>query len=279
MNKIIKGSSIFLCVAVISAVSLASSCEEIDGKKFKVDYDHVHYCLLSPGGGYYEKFDPVEIKEWGTHYYTAGAVEEYDEEGNPITVQFIAAEVDGLPVFRLGHSSVSGIGENHGSKTLKKLYAPGTIVELYRGYVCPLLNYNDITFYYCGKAINLYDAIYVHSSKLSLNFYVPNERYAEFADLLPDSISYYNDLNLQRANVSYRLNADGMTEYYYVDYVEYGEQIVNIPPDPKREGYTFGGWYTEAECSNIWSFESAVPEPDDGEDFRELCLYAKWTKI
>lgn len=42
------------------------------------------------------------------------------------------------------------------------------------------------------------------------------------------------------------------------------------PADPTREGYTFGGWYTDAACTKAYDFATAVTA--------DLTLYAKWTK-
>ena len=42
------------------------------------------------------------------------------------------------------------------------------------------------------------------------------------------------------------------------------------PADPTREGYTFGGWYTDAACTKAYDFATAVTS--------DLTLYAKWTK-
>lgn len=41
------------------------------------------------------------------------------------------------------------------------------------------------------------------------------------------------------------------------------------PAAPTRTGHTFGGWYTDAACTNAYDFGNAVTEP--------LTLYAKWT--
>lgn len=36
----------------------------------------------------------------------------------------------------------------------------------------------------------------------------------------------------------------------------YDQSLIEfIPPEPQREGYTFGGWYKEEECINEWDFE------------------------
>ncbi|WP_018659312.1 InlB B-repeat-containing protein [Allofustis seminis] len=50
--------------------------------------------------------------------------------------------------------------------------------------------------------------------------------------------------------------------------VENGQ--VALPSAPEAEGYTFGGWYTEAECVNAYDFSAPVTG--------NLTLYAKWTQ-
>ena len=47
--------------------------------------------------------------------------------------------------------------------------------------------------------------------------------------------------------------------------------IVNKPADPTEDGWTFGGWYKEAECTNKWDFAADTVEED-------ITLYAKWTE-
>jgi len=42
------------------------------------------------------------------------------------------------------------------------------------------------------------------------------------------------------------------------------------PADPTREGYTFGGWYTDEACTQAYDFGTPVTA--------DLTLYAKWTK-
>ena len=90
-----------------------------------------------------------------------------------------------------------------------------------------------------------------------------------------------------RANVSYFYNYDIEKNYgyYWIDDYDYGSKIEFIPPEPEREGYTFGGWYKEPECINKWDFETDVlPEErteinEDGEEevvYQETKLYAKW---
>lgn len=42
------------------------------------------------------------------------------------------------------------------------------------------------------------------------------------------------------------------------------------PADPTRDGYTFGGWFTDAACTQAYDFSTPVTA--------DLTLYAKWTK-
>ena len=44
------------------------------------------------------------------------------------------------------------------------------------------------------------------------------------------------------------------------------------PSDPTTEGYTFGGWYKEAACTNAWDFANDTVTA-------ATTLYAKWTAV
>ena len=50
--------------------------------------------------------------------------------------------------------------------------------------------------------------------------------------------------------------------------VPYGESAVE-PETLTAEGYTFGGWYTDAVCTELWDFATEVTQ--------NVTLYAKWT--
>ena len=87
------------------------------------------------------------------------------------------------------------------------------------------------------------------------------------------------------ANVSYYYNYENAQNdgYYWIDNYEYGEIIEYIPENPLRDGYTFGGWYKEPECINVWDFATdRLPEIKyNGQGIRiyqETKLYAKWIK-
>ncbi|HJK79069.1 MAG TPA: lectin like domain-containing protein [Methanocorpusculum sp.] len=44
--------------------------------------------------------------------------------------------------------------------------------------------------------------------------------------------------------------------------------VIKEPPAPTRDGYTFGGWYQDEDCTKAWNFT----KPIDG----DMALYAKW---
>lgn len=50
---------------------------------------------------------------------------------------------------------------------------------------------------------------------------------------------------------------------------DYGTQLTQ-PADPTRDGYTFGGWYTDEGCTTVYDFNAPVTG--------NLTLYAKWTQ-
>ena len=49
-------------------------------------------------------------------------------------------------------------------------------------------------------------------------------------------------------------------------------QLLDVPEDPTREGYTFTGWYTDSACFELWDVENQTIEMD-------LTLYAGWEKL
>lgn len=196
-------------------------------------------------------------------HYCAGAL------SDGVVNHFVEMQIDGIPVEQLGFSSF-GIAGNIYDEDILRLYTPGSIKKICGGYVgCAIKN---LEVFYCGETR---DVAYICNYQQFHHYkiYGPAERAEDFQALWT-----IEDQSVYKANVSYRLNADELPEYYYVDWVEYGEVIENVPPEPTMYGYEFGGWYTESDCINQWNFANAVPQPNEGEDFKELCLYAAWIK-
>lgn len=156
------------------------------------------------------------------------------------------------------------------SENLKKVY-----FEKLKNY------YPNVT---SGSCPNLERVLYLDFFSVPWGFggrlYFPQKRY--------ETLKGYPifEINANPANVSYYYNYENPKNggYYWIDDCAYGSKIEFTPPEPTREGYTFGGWYKEPECINEWDFETdTLPETlldADGEQvYQETILYAKWTKV
>ena len=51
-----------------------------------------------------------------------------------------------------------------------------------------------------------------------------------------------------------------------------GDPHVEVPDDPVREGYEFGGWFTDLSFEEQYRFDPTQPIPGD------MSVYAKWTE-
>ncbi|GEM_PF-5465474 len=63
-------------------------------------------------------------------------------------------------------------------------------------------------------------------------------------------------------------NANGHGKDPVTHYVRPGKTAPVPPIEPSEKGYTFGGWYTEPECTNEYDFSKPV--------YKDTTLYAKW---
>ena len=114
-----------------------------------------------------------------------------------------------------------------------------------------------------------------------LKFIIPLRKYVEMFS--KETIRYDYNVFLP-ANISYFFNyEDNPNEgYFFVDLVEESGKLTKPPYDPKREGYTFDGWYSDKECTTVWNFENdivTIEFDENGERiYEEICLYAKWVE-
>ncbi len=103
-----------------------------------------------------------------------------------------------------------------------------------------------------------------------------------FADLQFDGT---NIIAVQKNNAGYfyicEINPDMISKQYTVSFNSQDgssvasqtmgyNSLVTKPSDPSRTGYTFGGWYKEATCTNAWNFTT-------DRITRDTTLFAKWT--
>ena len=75
-------------------------------------------------------------------------------------------------------------------------------------------------------------------------------------------------------NYLYRANV------YYVENYYYGSLIYYMPPVSKWNGYKFGGWYADKECTHRWFFSSQkLPLLEENQDYNETKLFAKCEEV
>ena len=83
--------------------------------------------------------------------------------------------------------------------------------------------------------------------------------------------TYWTVLGYKKPTYTVTFNANGHGDAPANQDVASGGKITK-PSDPTDQGYTFEGWYKEAECTNAWNFETDTVIAD-------TTLYAKWIEI
>ena len=237
--------------SLISLLGLLTQCtsEELDR-------------LVSDENFYYRVIDENNIAVGGLKTYPESGVVFFPEKFENYTVSRLG--------FSMGTTGTTGSfaqlsNEKDGKRiTIKRCYFPHTIKEIKSPYMA--LSNEHLKIFYCGDVVDL---VGFDDSSRGYDIYVPAEKY----ELFKNTLSKYFSGNLLKANVSYYLNYDE-NNYYYIDYYENGEKILYIPPNPQRDGYTFGGWFKEAECITQWIFDTDTVQIS--EEMQEIKLYAQW---
>ncbi len=106
----------------------------------------------------------------------------------------------------------------------------------------------------------------VHGTKIETSDKVTNKGahtlYAHWSKVAPPPAP------VTKYTVKYDLQGHGETIADVV--VETGSKLT-APAAPVAEGWTFGGWFKEAECTNSWNFDKDTVKAN-------TTLYAKWTE-
>lgn len=190
------------------------------------------------------------------------------EQGKTKKELLIPEEINGAPVKYLGYRLyLNIIGELFSSNT-EKLFLTKTYGS------------HEWFFYTSGQ-------IYATEAEIYLNLNEKNYKKIRLAErewkrlIEMDFPLSEVDKDLC-VNVIYYKN-DGSDKISFVDDYD-GGKITFMPPEPKREGYEFAGWYREEECINEWNFAvDEVPVKEYSEDgeykLKETSLFARWVKI
>lgn len=186
--------------------------------------------------------------------------------------------IDGYTVYGIGYYYSTGVymipaGEVK-SENLQKFFMPTLQIEN--------INRPEVFNLDHGKVVNWnsdygdknpYNGfLYASAQVYGYNLYEKKREYLAWSNIM------------LIANVSYMYNYDNAPNdgYYWVD--TYDESLITfIPPNPTREGYAFGGWYKEADCTIEWDFEADITGKEiymDREtpydEYEGIYLYAKW---
>ena len=98
----------------------------------------------------------------------------------------------------------------------------------------------------------------------------PDDSKFDFTTSITDHITLYAKWEINKYTVKFDFNT-GKTSTPKTEEVEYGNPV-SEPTKPTNTGYTFGGWYTDKDCTNgnEFNFDTKIT--------RDTTLYAKWTK-
>jgi uncharacterized repeat protein (TIGR02543 family) len=234
-KKVLSIVTIFL-VAVVSLFSL-TGCDlfyKVISKILQIPEPLPEY-----ESGYWRY--AVETAQDGTQKaYLIG----FTELGQEQSTLIVPEEIDGIKTCNFGFVDPSvfayyPVGDFQSEK-LERLYVPfganwGFAEGTYKLPNCSVVEwyYNKDNFYYI----------------ILPNYILGYNVFKEYQYQIGNSL-------LILANISYLYNYEDAPndDYYWVDSYD-NSTVKYIPPEPTREGYTFGGWYKEAECINAWDFE------------------------
>lgn len=213
------------------------------------------------------------------------------ESGMQQTELIYPDTIDGYAVYGIGYEFDTGffqisVGEIY-SDNLQKFFMPTEPIEMGRVLGTVGSIEDDIRIVYWGNSFGNRSLLDASNPIYGYNLY--DEKYEFLIQI---------NLKFSIANVSYMYNYDNAPNdgYYWVD--SYDESIITfIPPEPTRDGYTFGGWYKDSECTDIWNFDTDITGKeilvDRSEafnyeafiehyvkiDYSGISLYAKWIEV
>ena len=192
-----------------------------------------------------------------------GNILERSEEG----VIFVPYTINDYKVTKLGfHCYITEEMKNY---WINRIYFPSSILEI-RSPIY-LSSENKYTIFFSSKPFKLLK-LSNNPTQEKLEIYVPYEYYEDYI-AINDPIRNC----IRPANVNYYYNLNLENDIYYVDCYENNSLIEYMPPNPEKEGYTFDGWYKEAECINQWDFDSDFIY--NTEEYHVTNLYAKWSTL
>ncbi len=182
-------------------------------------------------------------------------------------------------------SAIGGIGSNYappkfsGAPVVKDNVKGGTVSNTGTGYI--LEGGTPCNVYNIGRVIAIVGAL---QDGAEIGMTIPNVGVGAFTDSTDTSFNDATKFVSDNSSYAVGKNADGqlflgtpVTVTFDINgrgtapdsLMVPGGSVITSPAAPTETGYTFGGWYTESECTNAFDFNAAVTA--------DTTLYAKWT--
>ncbi len=163
-------------------------------------------------------------------------------------------------------ASIEGSDVYVGSSSIVKLCAADAKAPVYLGLPADVTN----------KPVTGWYEDYATDAATNTKRYVnqdPTERVEKtgYATLTTDDSSYFALIAAPAITnhiVSFDLQGKGTLPD---EEVEDGEKATEPDPAPTADGFVFGGWYTEPECTNLYNFDTPVTA--------DITLYAQWIPL
>ena len=244
MKKYLRFFTVFIItLALILSMVLLSGC-------------HYQYLDYTTTGGAIYALHPSE------KYYCVISVGS-DNEGD-IPVVYLLPEIFGIPVLQLGKDGqTAGFVAYFEDPEVERIYVSWTTEA----------DYEEL---YVDKDTYLFFPNMNDKVKSNIaTVVIPNGAANNYTEVI-------NNGGYILANIAYIFNyEDNPNEgYFFIDLIEETGKLTKPPYDPKREGYTFDGWYKDEGCTEEWSFEEdevIISFDEEGNRiYEEIKLYAKW---
>ena len=239
------------------------------------------------GDGYSDKLKHIPDGDF-LYYYMKDkdsyAISGITKQGKGKDVLYFPAYYKNKLVTDIGYVTVDGIMSVHNlhrvfieDMAVTKVYVPYTIADSWALHVRSENDTNRQIYFANSDVRYLESAVDATTFPNRAEYYVTPAAHGYILRNIKD----HGDIHI--ANTSYMFNYENAPNggCFFINNFDTGGLIENTPYAPRRDGYTFDGWYKEPECKNIWKFEidtlqQAPQDESEGVIYQETKLYAKW---
>ena len=197
------------------------------------------------------------------------------EEGDDLTVEYQAKDgyklksitVDGEDKFITDNPASYTFSDVQAARSISVEFEPAVYTITYDGLEDATVSGNPMSYT-------------VESDTITLNS--PTKTGYAFSGWTTEGVSEpTKDLKIEQGSTGNKTFTANWVIYTYTVTFDDGSDTTKVPvdyshkvtkpDDPAKDGYKFGGWYTDQSCTTAWDF-------DEDTVTKDLILYAKWTK-